>query len=255
MKISVITVCFNSAVTLRDTLESVLKQSCTDYELIVVDGGSTDSTLELLREYEPKFEGRMSWFSDADKGIYDAMNKGIAMARGEIIGFLNSDDYYYDEHVIRDIVSAFENNPSSDAIHGNLQYINTQGKICRIWQGKDYRPGAFQKGWMPAHPTFYCKRFCFTQFGNFDLSIGSAADFELMLRFIEKHRITTNYINRFFIYMRTGGSSTSGIRAVLRNTRQNQQAFRKNGILIPWYYPLSRFKSKISQLAQLFRAY
>ncbi len=250
MKISIITVCFNSVTTLKDTIESVLKQSYTDYEYLIIDGGSKDGTLNMLHEYEGQFNGRMKWISESDKGIYDAMNKGIAMATGDVIGFLNSDDYYYDENVIKDIIAAFKNNPNTDAIHGNLRFINAQGKICRTWIGKNYKSGAFQKGWMPAHPTFYCKKSCFTSFGSFDLSIGSAADFELMLRFIEKHHISTQCIDRFFVYMRMGGSSTAGLSAVIRNGQQNKTAFRKNNISYPWHYNISRFRFKLYQLIQ-----
>lgn len=246
MKISIITACFNSAATLLDTLESVRSQSYGDYELIVVDGGSTDGTVAMLADYEKHFGGRMRWISEPDKGIYDAMNKGIAMATGDVIGFLNSDDYYFDNDVLKDIVAEFVAHPVADAVHGDLLFINAKRKVVRTWRGSDYRPGAFQRGWMPAHPTFYCKRACYSAFGSFLPEIGSAADFEIMLRFIEKHRISTTYIPRHFIYMRTGGSSTSGIRAILRNTRQNLAAFRQNNIPCPWHYAISRFTAKIS---------
>ena len=244
MKISIITVCFNSAATLLDTLESVRSQSYTDFELIVVDGGSTDGTVAMLADYEKHFGGHMRWISEKDDGIYYAMNKGIAMATGDVIGFLNSDDYYFDNEVLQDIADAFAELPETDAIHGDLLFINANRKVVRRWKGKEYAPGAFQRGWMPAHPTFYCRRRCYEQYGSFVPEIGSAADFEIMLRFIEKHRTTTTYIPRNFIYMRTGGSSTSGIRAILRNTKQNLSAFRKNNIPCPWHYAVSRFVAK-----------
>lgn len=127
----------------------------------------------------------MKWLSEPDKGIYDAMNKGISMATGDIIGFLNADDYYQDGGVLETIAEAFARH-GADAVHGNLHYINGAREIVRTWRGTEYRPGSFQRGWCPAHPTFYCKRDCFTRYGGFDPAIGSAADFELMLRFIEK---------------------------------------------------------------------
>ncbi len=126
-----------------------------------------------------------------------------------------------------------------------MSYINSERKVVRTWQGSPYRPGAFQRGWNPAHPTFYCTRECFERYGLFDPSIGSAADFELMLRFVEKHHISTHYLDRFMVFMRTGGSSTAGLKAVRRNTRQNKQAFRKNRIPCPWHYGISRLASKI----------
>ena len=254
MKISIITACFNSAATLLDTLESVRSQSYPDYELIVIDGGSTDGTVAMLADYEKHFGGRMKWISEKDGGIYYAMNKGIAMATGDVIGFLNSDDYYFDNEVLQDIANAFGSHPATDAIHGDLLFINANRKVVRRWKGKEYAPGAFQRGWMPAHPTFYCRRSCYEQFGVFAPEIGSAADFEIMLRYIEKHRISTTYIPRNFIYMRTGGSSTSGIRAILRNTKQNILAFNLNNIDYPWHYGVSRFLPKVANILQVLKA-
>lgn len=185
MKISVITVCYNSIATLHDTLESILRQTYPDVESIVVDGASKDGTVELIEKYSHQFSGRMKWISEPDKGIYDAMNKGIGMATGDVIGFLNADDYYQDENVLETIAEAFARH-GTDAVHGNLHYINGAREIVRTWRGTEYTPGSFQRGWNPAHPTFYCKKDCFTRYGGFNPAIGSAADFELMLRFIEK---------------------------------------------------------------------
>lgn len=243
MKITVVTVCRNSAATLRDTLESVLAQSWTGYEYLVVDGGSTDGTCDMLRDFEERFHGRLKWISEPDSGIYDAMNKGIRMSSGDVIGFLNADDYYQDSGVLEAVAGAFAQH-GTDAVHGNLHYINGDRKVVRTWRGTDYRPGSFQRGWCPAHPTFYCRKACFTRYGGFDPSIGSAADFELMLRFIEKNRISTAHIDRNMVFMRTGGSSTAGLRAILRNTRQNKQAFRKNSLSCPWHYGVTRLLAK-----------
>lgn len=243
MKITVVTVCRNSASTLRDTLESVLAQSWNDYEYLVVDGGSTDGTRDMLQAFEDRFRGRLKWISEPDNGIYDAMNKGIRMSTGDVIGFLNADDYYQDNGVLKAIAEAFARH-GADAVHGNLHYIDGARKIVRTWRGADYRPGAFQRGWCPAHPTFYCKKECFTRYGGFDPSIGSAADFELMLRFIEKNGISTAYMDRNMVFMRPGGSSTAGLRAILRNTRQNREAFRKNRLPCPWHYGVTRLLSK-----------
>ncbi len=249
--ISLVTVCRNSAPSLGDTLRSVLAQTWRDLEYIVVDGASTDGTPELLRRFEPRFGGRMRWLSEPDAGIYDAMNKGLSLAAGRVVGFLNADDYYQGPEVLARIAAAFAAHPEADAVHADLDFIDARGRVVRSWTGSPYRPGAFQRGWMPAHPTFYCKASCFVRFGAFDPAIGSAADFELMLRFIEKHRIATRYLPLRAVFMRLGGSSTSSLRAVLRNTRQNRAAFRKNGLPCPWHYALSRFRSKISQIAQV----
>ncbi|MFR1530626.1 glycosyltransferase family 2 protein [Akkermansia sp.] len=245
MKISVITVCYNSVATLQDTLESVLRQTYPDVEYIVVDGASKDGTRGLIEKYAPKFSGRMKWISEPDQGIYDAMNKGLRMAKGDVIGFLNADDYYQDNHVLSDIARVFCEHPETDAIHGNLDYINRERKVVRTWRGKEYAPGAFQKGWSPAHPTFYCKRQCFEQYGPFVPSIGSAADFELMLRFTERFGIRTRHLKRSMVFMRTGGSSTNGFRAIMRNTKQNRQAFLLNSLPCPRLYPIARLWNKV----------
>ena len=243
--ISIITVCRNSAHTLQDTMDSVLSQKYKNYEYIIIDGASADTTLSLLSDYEGRFDTRMRWISEPDSGIYDAMNKGLTMARGEVVGFLNADDYYADDDVLLDVATAFAQDDTLDAVHGSLSYINSKRERVRYWKGTPYKQGAFQKGWMPAHPTFYCKRSCFERFGGFEPSIGSAADFELMLRFVEKNGIKLRCLPREFVYMRTGGSSTCGLRAILRNTRQNISAFRRNIIPYPWHYPISRFLCKI----------
>lgn len=246
MKLSIITVCYNSVRNLSNTILSILQQKHRNFEYLVIDGNSNDGTQELLHHCEQFFGPRLRWISERDKGIYDAMNKGLQMASGDAIGFLNADDVYHHPSVLDTIDSTLSRYPEADAVHANLDFINAQGHITRHWAGHAYRPGAFQRGWMPAHPTFYCRRKCFEQFGTFDCNAGTAADFELMLRFIEKHHIRTCYIPEKLIEMRIGGVSTSGIRAILRNTRLNQQAFRKNAIPYPWHYPVSRFLSKMS---------
>ena len=250
MKISIITVCFNSAATLLDTLGSVRSQSYGDYELIVVDGGSSDGTVTMLADYEKHFGGRMRWISEPDKGIYDAMNKGTAVATGDVIGFLNSDDYYFDNEVLHDIATAFKQNPDIDAVHGNLDFINEKREVVRIWRGSPYRPGIFNSGWAPAHPTFYCRRNCFERFGGFDISLTCSADFELMLRFIEKNKISTSYLNRNMVSMRIGGESTSGIKSLLKSRKQLHKAFLLNGINVPYFYYIRRICKKLKTLKQ-----
>ncbi len=246
MNLSLITVCYNCADALSRTLQSVLEQSEAPAEYIIIDGGSRDGTPELLQAYEPLFGNRLRRISEQDQGIYDAMNKGLALAAGEIVGFLNADDVFRHQDVLATIRRSFMEHPETDAVHANLEFINQSGHVVRKWCGCDYFKGAFRRGWMPAHPTFYCRKRCFEQYGGFDCAAGSAADFELMLRFIEKHRIRTKFIPESLILMRIGGLSTSGLSAVLRNGMLNVRAFRKNGIPCPWHYPLSRFLSKFS---------
>lgn len=249
MTISIITATFNSAATLRDTLDSILGQTYQDIESIIVDGGSKDGTLDIVREYEPRFQGRMKWISEPDKGIYDAMNKGIRMASGDVIGVLNSDDYYYDNQVLEDIANAF-NQKDIDCVYGNLVFLDAKNKnsVIRIWKGSLYHPGAFLKGWHPAHPTFYAKRTCFEQYGVFDLQYAVSADFELMLRFLEKEQIKNTYLDRYFVKMRWGGESTGTLRNIIRGNKNILKAFKNNGLKPSRFYLIYRFAPKIWEL-------
>lgn len=250
MKFSIITVCRNCANALQRTLRSIREQSYPSTECLVIDGDSRDGTRQLLRAVEPDFGSRLRWVSEPDEGIYHAMNKGLTMAQGDIVGFLNADDCYLNQHVLTRLALIFRQYPDTDAAHANLIFIDKKGKKVRQWYGAPYRPGAFQQGWMPAHPTFYCRRTCYEQFGGFDTDCGSAADFELMLRFIEKHGIRTRFTPDNIVQMRIGGTSNSGIGAVLKNSQLNKKAFQKNGIRCPWHYSFSRLLAKFKTLSR-----
>lgn len=204
MTISIITATYNSGKTLRDTIESVLSQTYDDIEYIIVDGASEDNTLDIVREYEPRFNGRMKWFSEPDNGLYDAMNKGIDRASGDVVGILNSDDFYADPDVLGAIADGCSN---VDAVYGDLDFIDEKdlNKVVRQWRGSQHTPGAFLKGWHPAHPTFYVRKECFDRLGGFDISFDVSADFELMLRFLEKGGLSNRYIPKTFVKMRMGG--------------------------------------------------
>ncbi len=249
MTISIITTTFNSAATLRDTLDSILSQTCQDLESVIVDGGSKDGTLDIIREYEPRFNGRMKWISEPDKGIYDAMNKGLGMATGDVVGVLNSNDFYYDERVVEDIVNAFAQN-DVDCIFGNLVFIDEKDKdsVIRIWKGSPYIPGAFTKGWNPAHPTFYAKRTCFERYGGFNMNYAVSADFELMLRFIEKEHISCTYIDRYFVKMRWGGESTGTLRNIIIGNKNILKALKNNGLRPSRIYLLRRLVPKVREM-------
>ena len=246
MKISVITVAYNSAGTIGDTMSSVLRQTYSNIEYIVVDGCSKDGTLAVIQKYESLFKGKMRYISEQDEGIYDAMNKGIQMATGDVIGILNSDDVFYDEYVVEDVVNAFEIY-HVDAVFGNLCFVKKKdlNAVVRVWRGSPYYPNAFIRGWHPAHPTFYVRRECYEHFGSFDVAFKVSADFELMLRFIEKARVSTFYLNRFFVKMRVGGESTGSLWRVIKGNVNVLRAFKKNGIHIPMYYPIMRLAPKI----------
>lgn len=245
MKLSIITITYNSEKTLRDTINSVLKQTYQNIEYLIIDGASKDNTIAIIKEYEPLFKGRMKWISEPDKGIYDAMNKGIRMATGDMIGILNSDDLYMDNNVLEDIAHTF-NQTKVDAVYGNLLFVeeNNTNKIVRTWKGSQHNPGGFLKGWHPAHPTFYVKKEIYEKYGVFDTSFDVSADFELMLRFIEKYQISNHYLDRYFIKMRMGGESTGSIKKIIEGNKNVLRAFKKNGFKVSPFYPIIRLFPK-----------
>ena len=231
MKISIITATFNSGKTVRDTFVSVLNQTYNDYELIVVDGGSKDDTVDILRHYELIFNGRMKWISEPDRGIYDAMNKGIAMATGDVVGILNSDDFYTSNGILRKVAITMQDK-NIDAVYGDVHYVhdNDLKKCVRYYSSKPFRRVWMRFGFMPAHPSFYCRREVYERYGTFDLSYKVAADFECLLRLIFLHRIRTMYLPLDFVTMRTGGASTQGFASHKQIMRDHQLAFKRNGV-------------------------
>lgn len=249
MKISIITATYNSASTLRDTLDSILAQTYQNYELIVQDGQSKDATLDIIKEYEPRFKGKMKWTSESDKGIYDAMNKGIARATGDVVGVLNSDDLFYDDSVLDEINNAFERY-HSDCVFANLLYVNQDDvtKISRTWISSPYKKGKFQKGWAPAHPTFYIKRSCIERYGDFNLKYQVSADFEFMLRMLERYHISPIFIDRFFVRMRVGGESNGTLQNIIKGNQNIVRAFKENNITVSRLYPFYRLVPKIINL-------
>lgn len=243
MKISIITATYNSGVTLRDTLQSVLNQNYSDYELLIIDGESKDNTKNIVEEYLPLFNGRLKWHSGKDKGLYDAMNKGIERASGEVIGILNSDDFYADEYVLNAIADGIND---VDAVYGDLVFVDPENThhVVRQWRGSQHKPGAFRKGWHPAHPTFYAKKDLFDKLGRFDISFDVSADFELMLRFLEKGQAKSRYISKTFVKMRLGGESTGSIKKIIKGNKNVLRAFRKNGYKVPHFYLIRRLAPK-----------
>lgn len=231
MKISIITATWNSSATLRDTMESVLSQTYSDIEHIIVDGGSSDNTMEIVRELEPRYLGHLRYVSDQDKGIYDAMNKGIAMATGDIVGILNSDDFYTSDSILSAVVSAFEDG-NIDAVYGDIHYVQDDDlqKCTRYYSSKHFHRRWMRLGFMPAHPSFYCRKEIYEKCGGFNLSYKIAADFECLLRFIFVHKIRLRYIPMDFVTMRTGGASTSGLSSHKQILRDHQRAFKDNGV-------------------------
>ena len=249
MKNSIITATYNSAATVRDTLESILQQTHQDWELIIEDGLSRDDTLSIVREYEPRCQGRMRIYSEKDEGLYDAMNRGIAHATGDIIGILNSNDFYFDKHVLEDINQAMEDQ-SVDCIYGDLLYVlpKNKNRVVRIWKGSQYQKGAYLKGWHPAHPTFYARRECFERLGGFDTSYVVSADFELMLRFIEVAGLSNRYLPRYFVKMRTGGESARSLRNIIHGNLGILRALRMHGFQPSPLFILRRLLPKLKAI-------
>lgn len=246
MKISIVTATYNRGDTIRDTIESILYQTHQDWEHIIIDGASKDKTLDVIKKYESQYNGRLILFSEPDKGIYDAMNKGIALATGDYIGFLNSDDFFYDENVLSNIAKKLTKNPS-DCIFGGTVVVNDKDtdKIVWISKGSPYPKGGFFSGWHPSHPTFYAKKECYEKYGNYDISFGTASDLEIMIRFIEKAHISMQYLPIYFNKMRFGGASNNSIKAILKSNEMVLKAFEKNGLPKPKFYLLKKMAPKI----------
>ena len=224
MKVSIITISYNSSKTIAKTLRSVLDQKANNIEHIIIDGKSSDNTLEICK----KFSHISKIISEKDKGVYDAFNKGLKFATGEIIGFLNSDDTFYNEESLQDIINAFDSN--TDCIYGNLEYINSNGVVVRKWKSEVFKVGAFKKAWMPAHPTFYCRKKIYDKLGWYKSTYKIAGDFELMLRFLEKHGINSKFIDKNLVKMLTGGISNKDIYSKLLILKEEFKAFKENKI-------------------------
>lgn len=250
MKISIITATYNSSKTLRDTIESVLNQTHNDIEYIIVDGLSKDNTIDIVKEYEPKFNGRMRWISEKDKGLYDAMNKGIRMATGDVIGILNSDDFYTSKTILERINQTLTDK-SIDAVYGDIHFVNDAdlNHCVRYYSSKSFARWQMRLGFMPAHPSFYCRKSVYDQYGAFDCSFKIAADFENLLRLIFVHRIKTQYIPLDFVTMRTGGASTSGMASHKQILKDHLKAYKKNGVASNLLLESLRYPYKLMEIA------
>ena len=245
MKVSIVTVCFNSASTIEDTIRSVGAQEYERIEHVIVDGGSTDGTREIVGRYN----GRIQKFvSEPDRGIYDAMNKGIRLATGDVIGFLNADDVYASPRVIGEVVSAMSAG-RADGVYGDLVYVGRgdANHVVRYWQAGAYEPQAFYRGWVPPHPTFFCRTSVYRTLGGFNPAYRIAGDFELMLRFIEKNGIGVQYIPKPLVRMRAGGRANT-IRGIIQGNREIARAFHSNGMHMSPGLFCSRLVRRVRQL-------
>lgn len=226
MKISIITVTFNSEANIARCIKSVYEQSWPEIEHILIDGASTDDTVAIAQSL-PNRIARL--ISEPDRGIYDAINKGIGLATGDVIGILNSDDVLIHPEVITTIAHAFLNN-NIQCLYGNLVYTNQNNKIVRVWTSRAFRSGLFERSWTPAHPTFYCRKDAYNRFGLYKINYIIAADVELMLRFLEVQQLRSLFINEFFVNMRHGGVSTQGLKSTWIITKELKRAFGENGL-------------------------
>jgi len=233
LKVSIITVVFNGERTIQDCIESVLNQSYPDIEYIVIDGKSTDNTPKIVANYGTKIA---VFISEKDQGIYDAMNKGIAHATGEVIGILNADDFYADNQVIEKLVTKLKET-DADGIYGDLVYVdaNDTTQVKRYWKSGGFDRKKFLFGWMPPHPTFFVKKASYDQLGTYRLDLGSAADYELMLRFLYKQRLKVAYLPEIVTVMRTGGVSNKTVGNRLKANQSDRQAWHLNGLEPYWF--------------------
>lgn len=245
MKISIVTPAFNSAKTIRHTIESVARQTYSNVEYIIVDGGSQDATAKIVAQYPGVVD---LFISEPDHGVYDAMNKGIRAASGDIIAILNSDDFYIHSHVLAQIATTFQES-GADSVYGDLQYVDQHNphKVIRHWESGAFQRRSFLAGWMPPHPAFFVKRAIYQRHGLFNLSLKSSADYELMLRFLYKHRVSAAYVPDVLVRMRVGGLSNATWRSRLRANREDQAAWKINGIKPRFYTTILKPLRKLRQ--------
>ena len=247
VKISIITACYNSSDTIRATIESVIGQDYPETEYIVIDGGSSDNTLKIAGEYSSRISRIVS---EKDEGIYYALNKGIALATGDVIGILHSDDIYTDVTVLSRVAQQLSNE-KCDAVYGDLQYVDRSdiSKVIRNWKSGQYHRGMFVKGWMPPHPTLFLRKSCYDKFGSFNTSFRTAADYELMLRMIHKHEIQVAYLPAVLVKMRVGGVSNVSLMNRIKANREDRRAWIVND-LKPGLFTL--FRKPLSKIGQYF---
>jgi glycosyltransferase involved in cell wall biosynthesis len=252
MKVSLITVSYNSERTIRDTFNSVLNQTYPNIEYIVVDGSSTDGTVDVIKEYVSRFGGRMRWISEPDKGLYDAMNKGILMTTGDIVGVINSDDFYHRTDIIEHVINAFKDT-STDSIFADVRYINSSNidKTVRYYSSKNFSPKRFRYGFMPAHPTFFTYKKYFEQFGFYKTDYAIAADYELLIRFLYVHGLSYKYLPLDFLKMRTGGRSSLSVKNAIISNQEIVRACKENGIYTNIFILFFKYFVKVFELLNI----
>ncbi|MDI6717476.1 MAG: glycosyltransferase family 2 protein [Patescibacteria group bacterium] len=244
--VSIITVVFNNKNFIEGAIKSVLSQTYQNIEYIVIDGGSIDGTKEIIEKYGNKIA---KFVSEPDKGIYDAMNKGLKLATGKIVGILNSDDFYADKNVIEKVVKKFEET-KIDCLWSDLVYVDRKdvNKIVRFWKSSEYTERKFRMGGYPPHPTFFVKKEIYDKYGLFNLNFKIAADIEIMLRFLERFKISSAYISEVLVKMRIGGISAKNIKNIIKANIETYRAWKVNGLKMGFWTIFLKPLSKISQL-------
>lgn len=248
MKISIITPSFNSEKTISDTIKSLISQNYLDLEYIVIDGASTDKTKDIVLSYQDKIN--IKFISESDKGIYDAMNKGIKIASGDIVGILNSDDFYYDKNVLNKINSVFETNSDVDAVYGDLVYVDKDNtkKQTRYWKSGKYEEKKLNSGWIIPHPVFFVRGDVYKKLNKiFDTSLSLAADYELTLRLLKINKIKVKYLPEILVKMRDGGKSGESFKQRMKGWKELRLAWKINSLKIPRFFICRRLLKKLSQ--------
>ena len=245
MKISIITATFNNESTIADTMYAVNSQSYKNIEHVIIDGKSTDKTLEIINKTKTN---STVVISESDTGIYDALNKGIKLATGDIIALLHADDIYADNNILKNAVELFETQ-NTDSVYADLQYVskNNINKIVRYWKSGNFEYKKLKKGWMPPHPTFLIKKNIYEKYGYFDTNFKIAADYDIILRFLGKYKITTAYLPQVMTKMRVGGASNKSLKNIILKMKEDAKALRKNGFP-SWRIVFMKNFSKIHQL-------
>ncbi len=253
MTISIITTTYNSGKTIADTLKSVLAQTYKNIDYWIVDGCSTDNTLDIIHEYEPLFEGRLHYISEPDKGLYDAMNKGIERCTGDVVGILNSDDFYTSPDVLARVADEFARCKDIDAVYGDVHFVREEdlNRCVRYYSSKRFAPRYLRFGFMPAHPSFYVKRSVYQEAGGYALDYKIASDYDMMVRLFHKHKIRANYIAMDFVTMRTGGVSNANMKSRLLTTREDVKACRRYGLYSNLFFVSLKYLYKIFEFKTL----
>jgi glycosyltransferase involved in cell wall biosynthesis len=249
VKISIVTVVRNKKSTIRDAINSVLGQTYKNIEYIIVDGASTDGTIEIIQSYGDKIA---EFVSEPDKGLYDAMNKGIALATGDIVGILNSDDFYIDEYVIEKVVKEFDIK-KVDSVYADLVYVKPANldKVVRYYDSSYFNPTRFAYGWMPAHPTFFVKKWAYEKYGVYRTDLKISADFDILIRFLYTHQITYSYMQEVLVKMRAGGISNAGVKSTLQIAFEQLQICKQNSIDTSIFKIMSKYPKKILELIKI----